>query len=316
MTVLCWALAAPGLAWAAVRLGGVEVGPLVQLLAFTPYAAAWSPVPAGLALGLRRWWPAAAAGLASAALLTCVLPGWVGDGGGAGRDVGGGPVVRVLSVNLLEVGGSPEAVLALVRDRRVDVLAVQELSPETLAALDRLGLRSLLAHRSAGPAYGSAGSGVFSRFPLASAGVRRNPSGMRQAYATVLVAGASPVLVESVHSCSPYALRQVRCWRADLAAQPAATPDGQVRLLTGDFNATLDHAAMRRILGTGYRDAAAAVGQGLAGTWGPYDGDPIPPVTIDHVLVDRRVGVRSVSVHGIPGSDHRAVLAELSLPPA
>ncbi|HEX2357447.1 MAG TPA: endonuclease/exonuclease/phosphatase family protein, partial [Micromonosporaceae bacterium] len=44
MTVLCWALAAPGLAWAAVRLGGVEVGPLVQLLAFTPYAAAWSPV--------------------------------------------------------------------------------------------------------------------------------------------------------------------------------------------------------------------------------------------------------------------------------
>jgi endonuclease/exonuclease/phosphatase family metal-dependent hydrolase len=73
---------------------------------------------------------------------------------------------------------------------------------------------------------------------------------------------------------------------------------------------------MRRILGTGYRDAAAAVGQGLAGTWGPYDGDPIPPVTIDHVLVDRRVGVRSVSVHGIPGSDHRAVLAELSLPPA
>jgi endonuclease/exonuclease/phosphatase family metal-dependent hydrolase len=85
-------------------------------------------------------------------------------------------------------------------------------------------------------------------------------------------------------------------------------------VLAGDFNATLDHSGLRRLIRTGYRDAAATVGAGLAGTWGPYDGDPIPPVTIDHVLVDRRVRVRSVSVHRVPGSDHRAVLAELALP--
>jgi endonuclease/exonuclease/phosphatase (EEP) superfamily protein YafD len=87
-----------------------------------------------------------------------------------------------------------------------------------------------------------------------------------------------------------------------------------VRVLAGDFNATLDHALLRRLLDTGYRDAAATVGAGLVGTWGPYDGDPIPPVVIDHVLADRRVGVVAVSVHRVPGSDHRAVLASLTPP--
>jgi endonuclease/exonuclease/phosphatase family metal-dependent hydrolase len=37
-------------------------------------------------------------------------------------------------------------------------------------------------------------------------------------------------------------------------------------------------------------------------------------VTIDHVLADRRVGVREVEVLEIPGSDHSAVLAEIVLP--
>jgi endonuclease/exonuclease/phosphatase (EEP) superfamily protein YafD len=39
-----------------------------------------------------------------------------------------------------------------------------------------------------------------------------------------------------------------------------------------------------------------------------------PPLTIDHVLVDRRVRVERVTVVRIPGSDHRAEIAELRLP--
>ena len=35
-------------------------------------------------------------------------------------------------------------------------------------------------------------------------------------------------------------------------------------------------------------------------------------MTIDHVLADERLGVRAVSIHTIPGTDHRAVLAELN----
>jgi endonuclease/exonuclease/phosphatase family metal-dependent hydrolase len=37
-------------------------------------------------------------------------------------------------------------------------------------------------------------------------------------------------------------------------------------------------------------------------------------VTIDHVLVGERAGVRRVATHELPRTDHRAFLAELVLP--
>jgi endonuclease/exonuclease/phosphatase family metal-dependent hydrolase len=105
-------------------------------------------------------------------------------------------------------------------------------------------------------------------------------------------------------------------WRSDLANQPRPDPAAPPRILLGDFNSTLDHQPLRALIARGYTDAADSAGAGLIGTWGPYDGDPIPPVTIDHVLVDRRVGVRGARVHRLPGSDHRAVVAALVVPPA
>ena len=92
--------------------------------------------------------------------------------------------------------------------------------------------------------------------------------------------------------------------------------DGPIRILAGDFNATLDHAELRRLLGTGYVDAAARVGAGLTPTW-PYFGrrsTVTPKVTLDHVLADGRIGVRDFTVYPIPSTDHRAIVAELTLP--
>ena len=70
----------------------------------------------------------------------------------------------------------------------------------------------------------------------------------------------------------------------------------------------------RRLIRRGYRDAADTAGRGLLATWGPYAGRWIPPVTLDHVLVGRRIGVREVSVVPVRLSDHRAVIAELTVP--
>ncbi len=63
--MVCWLAVAPGVGWAAVRLLGLDRGPLVQLLAFTPYVAAGSLVPLVLALALRRRWPAVVAAVAT-----------------------------------------------------------------------------------------------------------------------------------------------------------------------------------------------------------------------------------------------------------
>jgi endonuclease/exonuclease/phosphatase (EEP) superfamily protein YafD len=84
------------------------------------------------------------------------------------------------------------------------------------------------------------------------------------------------------------------------------------RVLAGDFNATLDHATLRRLIGRGYADAADRAGRGLVPTWGL--GQSRPPLTIDHVLLDRRCAVQSVQIHDLPGSDHRALFARLRLP--
>lgn len=309
---LCWLAVAPGLAWAAVRLTGLERGPLVQAVAFTPYVAAWSPVPLLLALALRRRWPAAVAALVAVTLIGTVAPRALPGGQPAAQ----GPELRLLTANLLAGAADARTVVDLVRAHRVDVLTVQEFTPDAATELDRLGLADLLPHRQLNPQVGTTGSGLYARFPITGGGIRQNRGGwgFSQAYGTVRPPGGPPVRIESAHPAAPYAIDQVGPWRADLETQPAATPAAGLSILAGDFNATLDHAPLRALLATGYADAADAPGAGLTGTWGPYDGDLIPPVTIDHVLVDRRIAVRSVAVHPVPGSDHRAVLAGLRVP--
>ena len=134
-----------------------------------------------------------------------------------------------------------------------------------------------------------------------------------QARALIAVPGAQAV---ERHG-GPSALARVRGARRPLArgharaARPRRRRPG-LRILAGDFNATLDHAELRRLIATGYVDAASIVGEGLRPSW-PV-GRLLPPVTIDHVLADRRCGVRGVEVHTLPGSDHRAVIAELQIP--
>jgi endonuclease/exonuclease/phosphatase (EEP) superfamily protein YafD len=310
MKIMIWLLVVPGLLWAIIRLGGWDRGLLVQLLAFTPYVAAWSLLPLVVALATRHWAEGAVAVVAAAILAASVVPrAWPSTTPSAGV------ALPVMTANLLVGGADPVAITELVRDNDIAVLAVQEFSPAARAALSKAGLDELLPYSSLADEVGTTGSGLYSRFPITAAGAQRNGGGFMQAYGTIQPPGAAPLVVESAHPNAPYAISALRDWRADLAAQPVADPNGPARILLGDFNATLDHRALRDLVSHGYRDAAAAVGKGLVPTWGPYHGPRrLPPITIDHVLVDDRIGVRNVSVHRIPQSDHRAVLAFLTVP--
>ncbi|WP_250027356.1 endonuclease/exonuclease/phosphatase family protein [Paractinoplanes maris] len=317
-TVLLLLLALPGLAWAAVRLLGAERGVLVQLVAFTPYAGLWSLIVLIITLWARRWLVAAVAGLAAVMFAVAVLPRALPD---ADRGPAGGIPMTVMTVNMFIGAADPAAVVRLVREHDVAVLAVQEFTPESAAGLSAAGLDDLLPFHALADEIGTTGSGLYSRYPMTDQASRRGDGGglqdgNLQAYATIQPPGAGPVFVESAHPLAPYALRAEDAWRSDLAALPRADQSGVPRLILGDFNSTLDHAPLREVIAHGYRDAADAAGRGLIGTWGPYAGLPIPPVTLDHVLADRRIGVREVSVHGVSGSDHRALVASVTLPPA
>jgi endonuclease/exonuclease/phosphatase family metal-dependent hydrolase len=221
-----------------------------------------------------------------------------------------------MTSNMLFGNADAATIVRLVRDHDVAVLALQEFSATGQRNLAAAGLGELLPYSSLGAEFGASGSGLYSRYPITDPGVRRNGGGFNQAYGTIQPPGTGAVTVESAHPLAPYSLEVVGGWRDDLAAEPRTDPDGLPRILLGDFNATLDHQPLRELIRSGYRDAADVAGRGLIGTWGPYDGDPLPPVTIDHVLADRRLGVGAVSVHDIPDSDHRAIIANLRVPSA
>lgn len=317
-TALLLLLALPGLLWAGVRLLGWERGALVQVIAFTPYAALWSPAPLVLALWTRRWLVALVAAVATVLLAAAVLPRALPD---ADRGAATGVPLTVMTINMFFGAADPAAVVRLVREHDVAVLAVQEFTPRAATGLSAAGLDQLLPHHALADEPGTTGSGLYSRFPMTGQGSRRGDGGglqpgNLQAYATIQPPGAGPIFVESAHPLAPYALVAEDAWRGDLESLPRADRDGIAKLVLGDFNSTLDHHALRELISHGYRDAAAATGHGWVGTWGPYDGKPIPPVTLDHVLADKRIGVRETRVHAVTGSDHRAVVAALTLPGA
>jgi endonuclease/exonuclease/phosphatase family metal-dependent hydrolase len=312
-SVATWAPVLGTAGWAGARAFGLERGMLpVQLMAFTPYVTAVSVIPLAVALGRRRWVAAGIAAAAATTLVASVVPRIIPDDPAATA----GPMLRVMSSNMFIGGADAATMVRLVREYRVDVLAVQELTDKGERSLKAAGLEELLPNRMTNAEPGAAGTGVFTRFTITTGAARKlSGSGFVQTAVTLNVPGAPPVTLESAHPCAPVPPGRDGVWQADVADQPGATPDGTLRVLMGDFNATLDHSALRRLISTGYRDAASVVGAGLTPTW-PNDGRLVPGVTLDHVLADRRIGVHAYSVHGVPRTDHRSVIADLILPAA
>ena len=302
-------IALPWILWAIVRLAALDLGhPLVELMALTPYAAATAPLPVAFALLVRRWLVATMAAIAAIALAAVVLPRAIPDGGlGRAR----GPALIVMTINLYEGQADPRAVLALARDHGVDVLSLQELTPEALARLNSAGARELLPAHVVSPRPGAIGSGLMAgrRLSLAEKVAVR---GTAEPEASLAVPGTMPVRVKAVHPPAPLSSHAAWVWARALRRLPDPGGAHLLRVLAGDFNGTLDNREIRALLHRGYVDAADAAGAGLRPTW-PTIGIA-PPVAIDHVLVPRSVHVRSVTIHAVTGSDHRAVIAELVLP--
>ena len=306
------------LAFALMRLFGLEVTwALRTLISYTPYATAAALLPVLAAVALRHWRLAVAALAAPLVLTVLVAPRAMADD----QPAAGGPEVVVATANLYYGHVDAAAVVAMAEEHAVDVLSIQELTPEAAAALDAAGIATRFGYREPSPGIDASGTGVYSRFPLTRNTSLEFDTHFMMTGVTIAVPGAGPVEMLATHPLAPYEAARVGDWLSDLARLPRATPDGAVRILAGDFNATLDHAALRDILASGYTDAAAAVGRGLTGTWQPHPGDRasvrgiVPPrVALDHVLVDERVAVRAVDFDDLPGGDHLPVIASVTLP--
>ena len=299
--------------WAAARLAGADGLRLaeawaVPLVSFTPQVTAGAWVSALL---LRGTGPAAATAAAAVTLTAAVGPRAVASR----RPPAAGPVLRVLTANLLVGRAAAEVVVELARRKQADVLFVQELTSDAAVRLQRAGLGDLLPHRVTQPMpYGTRGSGIYARYPLCG-GPPATPESAARCTARLDLPSGQCAQLACIHAASPkppWSPGPTAQWRGQLSALPA--PGDDPLILAGDFNATLDHAQFRRLLRRGYLDAASQVGNGLVATWGPQPSRRVTLLAIDHVLTDRRCAAVATSAHWLTGSDHRALYAELRLP--
>src|SRR5688572_28390386 len=129
------AVVVPWAAWAVGRTFGLDrVHPLVAIVAFTPYAALTAPIAILVALALRRRLVALVALAAAVLLAIAVVPRGLGS---ADEMVSEEPDLTVMTSNLYGGRADAELVADLVRRHHVDVLVLQELTPGSLARLDR-----------------------------------------------------------------------------------------------------------------------------------------------------------------------------------
>jgi len=280
------------------QAGVIGLG-LAALTAYTPFLLAIALAVAAL----RR----ARAALVAGALLLVVsaatlLPAYVGD------RVPRGPVLRVMTVNLMLGRGDAATVVELVRRHRVDVLAMEELTPPEVDRLRAAGLERELPYAIDHADWNADGTGLWSRLPLRE--VPGRPLRFHSAGADVDVGGRT-IRVRALHPPPPV---QPDVWRHDyrVLRQQARDDRDVPTLLLGDFNASVHHRELRRLMGSRWRDAAEVTGAGLVRTWSPARWAP-PLLDPDHVLVDRGMRVARWSSWDVRGSDHDAVLVDVVL---
>lgn len=307
VSAICWFLAGLLMLWAIFRIGGLEQGyPLVQLMAYTPYVLMLALLALLLVVLCRRWLAAGFLGLAVIALSLAVIPRAIGGP----ESVPDSRPVRILTFNLAKSRADTQSVVDEASRRQADLVFLQELTRNKAKELNQAGLAAAYPHQvmSFSDKFGNA---IWSRWPL----VRREPLPVKeQPRADIQVPDSIPIEVVSVHPTAPIHRSDMKLWERDYKALPPAFSARVPIVLAGDFNATLDHDNLRDLIDTGYRDAGEVIGDGLVPTWPSTIQFP-PPVTIDHVLAEKGISFSEYEVVKLPGSDHKAVFAEILLPP-
>ncbi|MFC5141890.1 endonuclease/exonuclease/phosphatase family protein [Actinomycetospora rhizophila] len=227
----------------------------------------------------------------------------------------GGTPLTVLEFNAFEGRADVDVLASVVRRERPDLVVLPEagerfrgrvaaLLPEYRSwtnvparAADVRGITVL-----ASPRAGDVTARTISDAP-------GSPTDTRYPWAEITGGILGPVRLGAVHVVS-IVPEWISYWPGELAQMQRWCGAGPA-LVVGDFNATPDHSAFRA--GTrGCTDAATERGESLTGSW--FAGVPRAlGAQIDHVLMTGGPQAREVTVMDVPGSDHRALLARLTL---
>lgn len=303
-----------GAGWCAVVVGAVgivlhfgawEQRGLVLLASGASYLMFGALAGLVLLLVARGWRSAALAGVLAVAVLWTLVPAFVPEGRAAS-----GPTLTVMQSNLLFGRADPAAVVRAVRDDRVDVLTVDELTDAALERLAGAGLLDELPYQYLEPTRdGGGGTGIYSRHPLRE---NRKYDGyiLNNVSATMDHPERGPIAVFAFHPVPPPF--DFPAWQAEMRRTREILEAQRGPAIVGaDFNATRDHTAYRDLVRGRFASAADQTGAGLLPTF-PDDRSWGPVIGIDHILLADATA-EQLHTLSVPGSDHRALIARIRL---
>lgn len=231
-----------------------------------------------------------------------------------------GPVLTVMTYNVL--CNTPEAapVLAQVATQSPDLIAFQEFQPPKSGPITAALARDYPYHDVQGT------YGLFSRYPISACGLVANPDepGYLAQRCQVELAGRS-LAVFNVHLRTPSVQSLTLPWLNRplyLGVGPARRDDGLdvvfeqadrlagSQLIVGDFNLT-DQASVYTRLRARWDDAYRSAGWGLGFSFRRL-GLPLPPLwRIDYIFYTPDLAALEAYLGDFGASDHRPVVARV-----
>ena len=152
--LLALLFASPWLFLAAVRIFALDFRwPLIPIVAFTPQAVLWMLLPLVVALLLRARWMALAIGVAMLWLIVLIAPRTIAND----QPEAHGRTVHLLTANLLVGGASLPDLEKVIDQADPDIIALQEVTPENVAALRTAGVMKSRPYVLGSPEPGSTG---------------------------------------------------------------------------------------------------------------------------------------------------------------
>lgn len=238
-----------------------------------------------------------------------------------------GATLTVMTLNCRTGRVDAHSVVQAVQEREVDVLALQELTVDAVAALKDAGMDDILPFHQLGGQHPDDNGGfnaIWSAQKPVGACADTVSIPAAEAPSLSLRLGPSIVRFVSAHTKSPQ--RGCREWSqgiiglgalasdgfADHQTHPATADTTTMRMdtvLMGDLNSSPDHPSFRALLAQGFHDAGLSLAHGPVASfpsWALW-----PRIDIDHILFTEGIQSTASTSFTVPGTDHLAVCATL-----
>jgi endonuclease/exonuclease/phosphatase (EEP) superfamily protein YafD len=221
--------------------------------------------------------------------------------------------VRLLDANVYWGNFNLTGIADEIRAEGSQVVTLEEPNGAALAQLARTGLLARFRYRLVDATGGGDGMAMYSVFPLQDATVW-HAGPQLEFRAWLELPGGRRLRVDVIHVMAPVGGPQPQGWEAQInAVRDELAREPRPLLAVGDFNATWYDWHFQALLHVGLRDAAVVAGQGWRMTWPRNQAPVLPYMRIDHILISPGVSLERYGVGQGQGSDHRSLLATISV---